>query len=138
MSVYFARSEIGIKIGFSENPEKRMRALLSRVRRDIVLLLVLDGDMDVERKFHKRFSSLRIRDEWFKEKGQLAEFLCQNSCAPTLFEYKGKISKKNNGNTHVYISMAEKKALEIIAEREARSVTRQIAVFIRQGLASAT
>lgn len=39
--------------------------------------------------------------------------------------------------THVRLTQAEKRALEAIARREARSVTAQIAVYVRQGLAEA-
>lgn len=44
---------------------------------------------------------------------------------------------KPRWETHVRLTASEKKAVEAIAEREARSVTAQIALFVRQGLATA-
>lgn len=39
--------------------------------------------------------------------------------------------------THVRLSAADKEAVEAIASREARSITAQITIFIRAGLADA-
>lgn len=47
-----------------------------------------------------------------------------------------KAPKKKIWDTHVYLNDAERRALEAIARREARSLTRQISVYIRRGLAA--
>lgn len=48
-----------------------------------------------------------------------------------------KKPKEVRWQTHVYLDATDRAALESIAKRESRSVTAQITVFVRQGLAAA-
>jgi hypothetical protein len=49
-----------------------------------------------------------------------------------------KKAAQKTWDTHVYLAEADRRACEAIANREARSLTGQITVFIRQGIALAT
>jgi hypothetical protein len=44
---------------------------------------------------------------------------------------------KTRWQTHVYLDADDRAALEALAKRESRSVTAQITVFVRLGLAAA-
>lgn len=65
MSVYFAEKNGRIKIGFSERPQERAKALSAR------LLAFVDGSMAEERAMHERFDLERIEGEWFAPSARL-------------------------------------------------------------------
>jgi hypothetical protein len=67
--VYFARLPgQGIKIGFSVNPERRMKDLQIGASASILLVGTVEGTMTDEARFHERFHEHRIRGEWFSER----------------------------------------------------------------------
>jgi hypothetical protein len=69
VTVYFAcrPSEPNlIKIGFSEDVEQRMAALMSGFDDGIELLAQCEGDQAVESGFHKLFETTRNEGEWFE------------------------------------------------------------------------
>jgi Meiotically Up-regulated Gene 113 (MUG113) protein/helix-turn-helix protein len=66
MAVYFIQDGHGhIKIGYSRDPMRRLRALQAGRSDEIRLLRVVNGDQSVERCFHRHFVAHRIRGEWF-------------------------------------------------------------------------
>lgn len=62
-----------IKIGRSNNPEKRMSHLITGAAVKPKLLIVIDGD--VEKQLHKTFAHLRYGGEWFIDDGSIAEYI---------------------------------------------------------------
>ncbi|MGZ6104023.1 MAG: GIY-YIG nuclease family protein [Vulcanimicrobiaceae bacterium] len=54
-----------VKIGFSEHPQRRMRELQPEYGDRIKLKACFVGDPQAERFAHRRFASLRIRNELF-------------------------------------------------------------------------
>lgn len=69
--VYFIQKESGgsIKIGYSKDPVRRVRTFQTANPERLLFLLVIPGGMDVERKFHHFFASVRDPQyggkEWF-------------------------------------------------------------------------
>ncbi|MCE2721604.1 MAG: GIY-YIG nuclease family protein [Dolichospermum sp.] len=55
-----------LKIGFSCCPEERMKTLQTTSPYELKLIAKIDGDKQMEKKLHKEFSHLLIRNEWFK------------------------------------------------------------------------
>lgn len=64
-----------VKIGFARNPQQRLASLRCGSQEDLRILGVLPGDRSVEAYLHQRFSAERIRGEWFKREGAVAQFV---------------------------------------------------------------
>ncbi len=78
MSVYFALASNGLmKIGFSENPVKRLSGLRGQLKSagTIKLLAVVEGDKRTERKYHMQFGRCYSHGEWFFYKKELKDFV---------------------------------------------------------------
>ena len=64
--VYFIQDEDGyIKIGYSENVDKRIAGLQTSSRQKLTLLGAVRGDQSLEALYHRVFKSDRVRGEWF-------------------------------------------------------------------------
>jgi hypothetical protein len=68
MAVYLIQAGSGgpVKIGAARNPAMRLQTLQTSHHETLRLVRVVEGNSVVERWFHKRFSSHRIRGEWFR------------------------------------------------------------------------
>lgn len=55
-----------IKIGFAEDPWKRLSKIQSDCPCDVVLLAVDEGGIEKESELHHRFNASRERGEWFR------------------------------------------------------------------------
>ena len=67
-TVYFiqAGNDGPVKIGFTSDVEKRRVQLQIGCPHPLKVIREVDGDLAVERAFHDRFRSRRIRGEWFQ------------------------------------------------------------------------
>ena len=64
--VYFANCETGfIKIGYTSNPEERLKAVSRAHHIPIKEFFLVEGDIRLERIMHKAFSKYRMYAEWF-------------------------------------------------------------------------
>jgi hypothetical protein len=68
--VYFIRFSDRIKIGWSGDPQQRIRAL----PHDEVLAII-PGTIAEERQYHFRFHYLRVYGEWFRAERDLTDFI---------------------------------------------------------------
>ena len=87
MSVYFAQVGPHIKIGYSANPERRVRNLFKSTTRygvpdgtplDLAsrhLIRYIDGEKDTERQIHMALDDFRIGTEWFVDEPEVREFI---------------------------------------------------------------
>jgi len=66
--IYFIQGQCGgaIKIGYSKNPELRLKELQTGYPDTLVMLLMVPGNEHDEAVFHKMFKESRLRGEWFK------------------------------------------------------------------------
>jgi hypothetical protein len=64
--VYFLRCGDFVKIGFSADPQRRLRYLQTATPFDFELLGYHAGTKWHEQRLHKVFASLRHRHEWFR------------------------------------------------------------------------
>lgn len=55
-----------VKIGFSNNPDKRLGQLQTSCSHDLKLILSFYGDKDVEKYLHNKFKQFHIKNEWFE------------------------------------------------------------------------
>lgn len=86
MSVYFIKVGRYIKVGYSENPERRCERLWSSTTRygrpwDMStkepreLLLVIEGEKDDERECHEALADYYSACEWFIDEPGVREFM---------------------------------------------------------------
>lgn len=86
MSVYFAKVGRYIKVGFSDNPERRVRNLWKSATRygrpwDLSvtevpeLLLAVDGDLHAELWCHRALEDYAAGCEWFIDEPGVREFM---------------------------------------------------------------
>lgn len=67
--VYFVQAADGgpIKIGWTENPERRVEQLQASTHQELRLLDYILGDRRVERALHDLLADYRVRGEWFDD-----------------------------------------------------------------------
>lgn len=63
-----------IKIGKSNDVERRMNTLSTQSGCELELLHVIDEDVELE--LHAKFKHIRHHGEWFYDDGQIREFIC--------------------------------------------------------------
>lgn len=79
--IYFVQAEGGglIKIGTSVCLTERLRQLELIHGDGLSVLAVMPGSFDVERTLHDRFAHLWEGGEWFRDNGELTEFISRNA-----------------------------------------------------------
>ena len=73
MNTYFIFDGSLVKIGRSQNPNKRLQSLQTAHHRPLTLLLELEGDR--ENELHQRFHAHRRQGEWFDYAEEIKSFL---------------------------------------------------------------
>jgi len=76
-SIYFIEllgSEV-IKIGFSRDPESRLRQMQTSNPHELRMLKVISGGYEKEAEIHEKFSKNRVRGEWFKASKKLRKYI---------------------------------------------------------------
>lgn len=75
--IYFIRAgENGpIKIGFSTDPEQRLRTLQTAHTEKLVMLHSQVGTKADEARLHNRFRNIHVKGEWFEADPSLLEFI---------------------------------------------------------------
>ena len=66
--VYYIQEEMdgNIKIGWSEDPLKRLSEHQTSNSRELRMLVYVKGDKDYEKEIHRKFQSSKTTGEWFK------------------------------------------------------------------------
>lgn len=74
--IYFIRSyNTHIKIGYSNDPEYRKRALQTSSPVKLHLQAIMPGSFQTESGLHEMFAHLRTRGEWFRYTDELKWFI---------------------------------------------------------------
>lgn len=74
--IYFIRQNDEVKIGYTESdPKGRLSQIQVGNPFDLTMILLIDGDVKVEKELHERFTDLHIRGEWFKFEEPIKEFI---------------------------------------------------------------
>jgi hypothetical protein len=77
--IYFIEAMGLVKIGYSNNPKRRLQMLATGCPAPCTLLAVRDGDQRDERELHRKFSHLRSHGEWFRLTSKLRDFIRDNA-----------------------------------------------------------
>jgi hypothetical protein len=64
-----------IKIGLSNDVEKRRRNLTCAIPYDLNILGYIGGNQSLEKKLHKKFKTHYIRGEWFKPHSEILAYI---------------------------------------------------------------
>ena len=91
MIYFIQQGEDGpIKIGFSEDsPENRLMSLQAGNPNELNLVLVIEGDIIVEKSLHEIFKDTRLRGEWFSFSHSLDSFIKEQK-----YKQKNKVEYK--------------------------------------------
>jgi len=73
--VYFLRDRDRIKIGYTNNLDKRISDLERRFQVGLDCLATTPGGADKEQRLHRRFDHLRERGEWFRAAPELLDYI---------------------------------------------------------------
>ena len=63
--IYFVRQGRYVKIGFTDNPKKRISTIQVSVPTKIEMMLLIEGGRKLEKELHDRFHKQRTNGEWF-------------------------------------------------------------------------
>lgn len=64
-----------IKIGFSNNPDKRIASLMTSSAYKLETIAVIEGSREQEQALHQRFAHLRVHREWFADCSEIRDFV---------------------------------------------------------------
>lgn len=82
--VYFLQGDGFIKIGYSENPQYRLKQIRSNDGTQypagmdyagVTIIRTIPGGRPLERKLHAKFAHLRHTGEWFTEAPELTDYI---------------------------------------------------------------
>ena len=85
--IYFIICGAKVKIGFSANPEKRLKNLQTGNAALLSLAATMQGTVEHEKELHKRFEGYNINGEWFSYKGELKAFILNIPRQPKHVQY---------------------------------------------------
>ena len=77
--IYFMESAGRVKIGYSENPVRRVAALSTASPMPCTLIGVTEGDRAAESAIHERFKAHRRNREWFDFHREINDYLRENA-----------------------------------------------------------
>lgn len=73
--IYFIKQGDYVKIGYTSNIQKRIAQLQTSSPNRLKLIGLIDGTLDDESEYHRRFSHLRGNGEWFVHTQGLDNFI---------------------------------------------------------------
>ncbi len=85
--IYFIRSNKAVKIGYSDNPYRRLADLQVSNSEDLTVLLVITGGRIKEQELHRQFKEQRIRGEWFKFESNIQSYIDDNIHKDRKYEF---------------------------------------------------
>ena len=80
--VYFIQSVKGkgyIKIGFSNNPKRRLREIQRYSPIELRIIAMIKGGREKEAELHRRFSKYRRYGEWFEPSQEILQFIINST-----------------------------------------------------------
>lgn len=78
--IYFIQEKetpFRIKIGYSKDPEKRVRTIAGTLPQKIILLKIIEGCLEDEQFFHQHFKPFRVpgTKEWYFPEQEVLDFI---------------------------------------------------------------
>jgi len=85
--IYFIKANDRVKIGYAADPTNRIPSIQTSSPFKLEVLLIIEGNYEVERKLHKRFQEYRITGEWFEYGERLESFVSENHEKDRRYEF---------------------------------------------------
>lgn len=85
--IYFleAKGYSKIKIGYTHDPERRMKAIAANSPVFLTLIKVVEGDRDTERQWHAAWIKHHIYGEWFRACPEMRDEIARARPASTIY-----------------------------------------------------
>jgi hypothetical protein len=84
--IYFIQDTVtrAIKIGYSTNPQKRLKHLQNSNQNKLVLLYAMHGELEHEAELLQRFDKFKLEGEWFKPEiaGAVSQIIAADKLNP--------------------------------------------------------
>jgi len=98
--IYFLKANDKVKIGYADDPSKRIPEIQTSNPFELEVLLIIDGNYDKESELHKRFEKHRTSGEWFELEEPIQSFIKENLELDRKYEF-GFIIEDFAGNEQV-------------------------------------
>lgn len=98
--VYFIKANDRIKIGYANDPSKRIQEIQTSSPFYLEVLLIIDGSYSKERELHKKFQEFRKVGEWFELSEPIKEFISSLSEQDRKYEF-GFDDKEFDGDQQI-------------------------------------
>lgn len=85
--IYIIELENFVKIGFTEDPVRRLNTLQTTLPMDLNVLLVIMGGRKLEKALHYKFRDLRVRGEWFIFNDEILDYIDSKSEEDLRYKY---------------------------------------------------
>jgi hypothetical protein len=85
--IYFIENDGLIKIGFTTNPTRRLNCLKTSNPGELITRLVIEGDLEDEKKFHELFKADNHRGKWFLFSDNIKEFILKNQSNDLRYDF---------------------------------------------------
>lgn len=133
MPVYFIQAETGeIKIGYTNNPRKRLRTAQIYSPCNLELLAVINGDRSKEHHIQSMFQDSRLHGEWFEQTPELLDFIQERTETDEWIE--GDNAATGKEPLTISIEPELRKQVEQVAKQRDRSMSYLISQWIMDGL----
>lgn len=99
--IYFLKANNRVKIGYANDPSKRIPTIQTSSPYDLEVLLIVDGNYDKERELHVKFQEYRESGEWFDLSEPIKHFITVNSQADRRYEF-GFVNEDFAGNEQIF------------------------------------
>lgn len=93
MAVYFIRNNrtASYKIGFSETPEQRVKALQTASEDDLTVVLVMKrAGKGTEAALHSKWEHLKLRGEWFQSDPEIEDYIILEGIKEAAYNQTGQ------------------------------------------------
>lgn len=91
--IYFIEAGGFIKIGIASDLASRLTAIAVSNPHPVAILHSCVGTTEDEKAFHRRFSGLHYRGEWFRHEGELKAFLAEKTAQSAKESHKAELDE---------------------------------------------
>lgn len=121
--VYFIIANNKVKIGYAEDPSKRIPSIQTSSPYELEVLLIIEGNYDKESELHKQFQEYRTSGEWFDLGEKILRFIKDNLKNDRKYEF-GFVLQDFSGSEQV-LRLRKRHKLTLQALGEKLSITAQ-------------
>jgi hypothetical protein len=109
-----------VKIGKTDNLQKRLSQLQTASDSCLVVILTLPGNIEKERELHVRFSDYRLNGEWFTFADEIKRYVNDNHCNDN-----NVINKPNLTDEEILFKKIEQEELLKLQKQSIRKQVRE-------------